>query len=228
LSPQDDPQNFPARFFRLVANSALNRVRNIYFMTRESLGHTKRDEVVNRVVRARDSLESAKGHFKTALYTFSATSDFNGGSLKTHYLKLKQELETSSRQAQEVSTRIRGVEAVCAALFDEWELELAEYNNRQLKSTSKQQLKQARQHYKRLIIAMHQAEAKISPVMSAFKDQVLFLKHNLNAQAISSLHQELRTIGIDIALLIKAMENSIIEANAFMDCVTEQKALPQG
>jgi hypothetical protein len=77
-------------------------------------------------------------------------------------------------------------------------------------------------------MAMHKAETKITPVLSAFKDQVLFLKHNLNAQAIASLHLELRAIGIDIALLIKAMENSIMEANAFMDCVTDQKALPQG
>jgi hypothetical protein len=38
---------------------------------------------------------------------------------------------------------------------------------------------------------MKRAEKNIAPVLAAFRDQVLFLKHNLNAQAIASLKGEL-------------------------------------
>ena len=54
------------------------------------------------------------------------------------------------------------------------------------------------------------------PVLAAFKDQVLYLKHNLNAQAISSLQETAANIESDVAELISAMNASIAEANEFI------------
>jgi DUF1680 family protein len=67
-----------------------------------------------------------------------------------------------------------------------------------------------------LIGAMKRAERKIDPVLAAFRDQVLYLKHNLNAQAIASLQSELASIETDVAKLIKEMEASIKEADGFI------------
>ena len=69
---------------------------------------------------------------------------------------------------------------------------------------------------------MKRAESKIDPVLLAFRDQVLFLKHNLNAQAIASLHDELASVEADIALLIKEMEASITEADAFIKAMANE------
>jgi hypothetical protein len=55
------------------------------------------------------------------------------------------------------------------------------------------------------------------PVLSAMKDQVLFLKHNLNAQAVASIQGTAEGIRRDIESLIKEMQASIDEANAFID-----------
>lgn len=44
---------------------------------------------------------------------------------------------------------------------------------------------------------MHDAEDRMEPVLQAFEDQVLYLKHNLNAQAIGALENELATIRQD-------------------------------
>ena len=63
---------------------------------------------------------------------------------------------------------------------------------------------------------MKRAENKIEPVLAVFKDQVLYLKHNLNAQAIASLKGELNSVKADVSSLITAMENSIDEANSFI------------
>ena len=49
---------------------------------------------------------------------------------------------------------------------------------------------------------MHNAEKKIELVLTAFGDQVLYLKHNLNAKAIASLQSELVTVESDIASLV--------------------------
>ena len=111
-------------------------------------------------------------------------------------------------------------------MFTEWESELNEYSDRNLRNSSKQQLKAAKQNYARLIKTMKLAETKIQPVLSSFKDQVLYLKHNLNARAISALHHEFMEIGIDISQLIMAMELTIVEASQFVSLLSNQKALP--
>ena len=59
--------------------------------------------------------------------------------------------------------------------------------------------------------------AQVSAVLAAFGDQVLFLKHNLNARAIASLDSTLGELEDEIAVLIGDMEASIAEANAFID-----------
>jgi len=64
---------------------------------------------------------------------------------------------------------------------------------------------------------MERAESKLEPVLAVFKDQVLYLKHNLNARAISSLKNELSGIKTDVSTLINAMEKSINEANTFIN-----------
>ena len=67
---------------------------------------------------------------------------------------------------------------------------------------------------------MWRAENRIHPVLDAFRDQVLFLKHNLNARAISSLRNELDAIESDTAVLIREMEVAIAESNAFIERMT--------
>jgi len=54
------------------------------------------------------------------------------------------------------------------------------------------------------------------------RDQVLFLKHNLNAKAIASLQEEFGSIKADIAVLISDMEASISEADEFIASMSEE------
>jgi len=116
-----------------------------------------------------------------------------------------------------VHGRIRDVERVADALFKEWKAELAQYSNENLRQASQKELDATRTKYDALLGAMKSAESKMQPVLNAFKDQVLFLKHNLNARAIASLQGNVAQIQSDVGTLIKEMEASIAEANAFID-----------
>jgi hypothetical protein len=138
---------------------------------------------------------------------------------------LKRHYDFCELRAEEVGHRIVAITTVSEALFAEWEAELKLYESRALRSRSSQQLKASRQHYARLIKSLSKAEAKISPVLAAFRDQVLFLKHNLNAQAIAALQHEFVEISLDISQLIEFMEKTIGEANQFVSVLAEQKTL---
>src|SRR4030042_1546231 len=172
-----------------------------YYKTMEAFGKHKRDILVERVENARDAQQDAKEQFKSALEQFSTVVKVPAGELQDKYNKLKDELDKSESKAKDVSTRIEDVESVSRALFKEWESELDQYTNKDLRRASEQKLKQTRDRCDQLIGAMKQAESKIEPVLSAFRDQVLFLKHNLNAQAIASLQSELGTMETDIGRL---------------------------
>lgn len=193
-----------------------------YYKTMEAFGYHKRDLLVERVEDARDAQEAAKEQFQSALEKFSEVVGFQGGELEQTYKALKSELEKSESKAKAVKTRIIDVENVAEALFDEWESELSEYTSDNLRRSSRQKLDLTRRRYEQLIGAMKRAEAKINPVLTAFRDQVLFLKHNLNAQAIAFLQDELTSVEADIEALIKEMEASIAEANSFIKAMGKE------
>jgi hypothetical protein len=185
----------------------------------EKFGHAKREQLVDRVQDARDGQVAAKQQFESALKEFLAVSKVSSAELhdlEERYDKLNGEYKRSESRAEDVHDRITKVQQVADALFKEWRGELKQYSNEDLRRRSEQQLDTTRRQYDRLIDVMKAAESKMAPVLSAFRDQVLFLKHNLNARAISSLQQNAGQIQSDVTNLVREMEASIAEANSFI------------
>jgi hypothetical protein len=210
----------------LIGKFFSQKVRDVYYRTRETFGEHKRDIVVYEVSQACVNLEDTRDQFEDALQRFKTIVCVDNTSLENKYNLLKRQYEFCQAKADAVSNRVRAIENVSDALFVEWEAELDQYSNRALRANSKQQLKIARQRYVRLIRTLNRAEERMQPVLSAFKDQVLFLKHNLNAQAIAAIQHEFVEIGMDISQLIRVMEVIITEANEFIASLSDQKTLP--
>jgi len=111
------------------------------------------------------------------------------------------------------------VEDVAEALFREWKAELGQYTNPTLRSESQRQLDMTRRRYETLLGLMRRAAERMAPVIATFRDQVLFLKHNLNAQALSSLQKEAINIQDDITKLLAEMDRSIRQADSFISAL---------
>lgn len=188
-----------------------------YYRTMETFGQEKRDILVDRVDDARESQEDAKEEFTSALERFSTLMGFDGGNLEKTYNRLSSALERSEERAEEVTEQIEEVEDVAGALFEEWEGELDQYTDPKLRRASEQQMHETQKRYEQMIEVMQRAEGKMEPVLNAFRDQVLFLKHNLNARAIASLEDTAAELESDVAALIADMETSIEEANLFIN-----------
>lgn len=191
--------------------------KSTYFKALEELGYQKRELLVDSVEDARGSQEEAKEQFKSALEKFIAVTNFQGGELEEKYEKLNAEFEKSETKAEAVRDRIDDVEDVAEALFDEWNSELDQYSDDRLRRASERKLDETKDRYGKLIEAMKRAEEKIDPVLLTFRDQVLFLKHNLNAQAVASLQDEVVSVESDVESLIEEMEAAIKEADAFIN-----------
>lgn len=205
------------RFWPLLLSVALlGGCSSLYYDTMEKLGYEKRDILVDRVEDARDSQNDAQETFRSSLERFQSVVDTPDTELKERYDEISDAYEDSKSSAEKVRDRIDKVEDVAEALFDEWEDELDEYESDSLRRDSEQQLDDTRAQYSQLISRMHEAEERMDPVLQAFQDQVLYLKHNLNAQAIGSLENELVNIRQDVDALIRNMEQSVSESEAFI------------
>lgn len=187
-----------------------------YYSAMEKVGVHKRDILVDRVEEARDSQAEAQQQFKSALEEFGSVVALHNTDLKKAYDKLEKEYKASEKAALNVSDRITKVESVSEALFDEWEDELTLYENKELRQASKKQLQETKSRYKKMLDSMHTAEQSMDPVLKTFRDNVLFLKHNLNAQAIGSLQTEFTSLEKDINGLIEKMNRAIEHSNAFI------------
>ena len=182
----------------------------------EKVGIHKRDILVNRVEKARDAQEDASEQFENALEQFKALTEFDGGDLEKKYNKLNSVVMKSETKAQAITDRVDAVEKVAKDLFKEWRAELGEYQNVSLKKSSEKKLRATEKRYEGLIDQMRASEVKVQPVLAVLKDQVLFLKHNLNAQAIGSLKSELSSVEQQVEGLVRDLQKSIREAEDFI------------
>ena len=196
---------------------------SVYYDAMEKVGIPKRKILVDRVGEARESQQEAKQQFSSALAQFLAVAQVPPSQLQSTYEKLDGEFKRSEARAKEVRERIAAIDSVASALFAEWGDELGQYKSPALRSQSERQLATTKNRYSALMRVMEQAAAGIDPVLDAFRDQVLFLKHNLNAQAVASLSVSSRDLQQDISRLVADMEKSIREADAF---IASMQALP--
>jgi Skp family chaperone for outer membrane proteins len=199
----------------------LTACQSAYYQAAEQVGYHKREILVDRVEDGRDAQVEAEEQFQSAQEQLLALMEFHGGDIQDAYESLSDEYESALAAATNVSDRIDAIEHVADALFDEWEEELTEYTNTRLKADSARKLKETQRRYAGLIKAMRRSEKRMEPVLAALKDNVLYLKHNLNAQAVAALRVEFSSIDHDIDLLIVEMKKAIASSNEFIDSLKQ-------
>lgn len=194
----------------------LSACQSAYYGTLEKVGIHKRDILVDRVEDAQESQEDAQEQFVSALEQFRSVVEFDGGELEDRFEKLNDEFEKSEEVADEIRSRIDDIEDVADDLFDEWQIELEQYSSASLRRESERSLKNTQRRYGSLLVTMRQSEARLNPVLDAMRDQVLYLKHNLNARAVSAVRGEIAGIDQDVDALLASMQKSIAEADDFI------------
>jgi len=205
---------------KLIATLILLNIigcQSAYYSAMEKVGIHKRDIMVDRVEEAKEAQEGAQQQFTSALEQLSALISFDGGDLGEQYDIIKDQYDASKSAADEVTARIDAIESVADALFDEWSDEISQYESARLKRQSQLKHKETERRYDKLLAAMRKAESRMAPVLSALKDNTLYLKHNLNAKAIGALQGEYKTIKQDVEILIDEMNKAINQSQQFIE-----------
>ncbi len=200
----------------LLFVSGCATTNSVYYKGMEKVGFHKRDIMVDRVQNVQDSQRDAQEEFKSALEQFGSLVHIEDSNLKKAYEKFSDEYENAKEAAEDLVSRIDKLEDVSVALFQEWEEELELYKNAKLKSQSAKQLRDTRMKYKKMMRVMRSSQKSMNPILATFQDNVLILKHSLNAQAIGALQGEFGTLKKEISSLISQMNQSIKASDAFI------------
>lgn len=208
---------FSRIFGSLLLLLTITGCQTTYYDALEKVGIPKRELMIKRIESTQEAQQDVQEQFQSALDQFQSIVVFNGGNLEELYKKLNREYEDSVSAADKVNSRIQSIQHVSEALFDEWQEELNLYSSASLRSASARKLNETKRQYQRMITSMEKSAKRMQPVLDVFQDQVLFLKHNLNAQAISSLKGEFAGVKREIDQLITQMERSIAESQRFVE-----------
>ena len=201
----------------LAALLPLGGCTSAYYGMMEQIGIEKRHILRDRVEAGQEAQEEAQQQFETTYETFKTVTRYDGGDLEDFYDQMEAQFEDCEARAQEVRDRIDSIEQVSGDLFNEWASEIDRISNANLRRQSEETLRDSQKRYDRMIRAMQRAADKMDPVITAFRDQVLFLKHNLNARAVASLETNVAEIEGEVDALIREMEAAITEAQRFLE-----------
>ncbi len=188
----------------------------VKYNTLERFGIHKRDLLVGNVEDARDAQKDAQEQFKDALERFGDVVEIEETKLKKAYDRLNDEYEDSVSAAEKVSDEIDAVDDVAKDLFKEWRAEIKLYTDDALKRDSQAKLEATERRYANLAQSMRESEKSMGPVLATMRNNVLYLKHNLNAQAIGAIKTNYVELQTDVDLLIDQMNHSITRSNSFI------------
>lgn len=182
----------------------------------EMIGVEKRDLLKRRISETRDDQKEAAETFEDALDKLRRLYGMKSSKLERQYRRIQASYDESQERAVEVRESHQAMKTVAQDLFKEWEDEIKQIQSTELKSSSREKLKDSRAHFAVLDESLTQAEQKMEPVLTSLKDHVLYLKHNLNAESLSALKKEHDRIGNNIEALVKDMNKAIKEADQFI------------
>jgi hypothetical protein len=114
---------------------------------------------------------------------------------------------------------------VAKRMFSEWKGEITDMRNVTLKRQSQTLLTNAQRQHSGYMRQMRATEAKITPVLQGFNDQVVFLKHNLNARAISSLKKTSADLDLQANDLVREINDSSKEADQYIKTLAQSDAV---
>lgn len=198
----------------------LTSCTSVYYAAMHKIGKDKRDILVNRIAEAKTDEESTGRQLKTTLEAFQQLTGEEDSKLQHAYDRLNTEFEKAQGRANALDAKIDSIQQVGSDLFVEWRKEIAQIQDPALKSRSRVLLQTAQVKQADYLRGMRKTTARIKPVLQSFQDQVLFLKHNLNARAVGSLKQTSSQMNSQVADLIMSIEGSKTEADQLISTLT--------
>jgi hypothetical protein len=132
---------------------------------------------------------------------------------KKLYNSLQKEMENTEKRRATIGEVAATMSAEADTLFKQWTDSAAAIENADLRKKSEERLAATKASYAEIGTVGQKASDLYGPFMKDLQDQVTFLGHDLNAEAVASLKPEAAKINEAASKLIQSIDDTITTAN---------------
>jgi len=141
---------------------------------------------------------------------------------KKIYNNIQKEMENTEKRRGKIVEEAAKMNAEADALFKDWTNSTAAIESPDLRKRSEERLNATKASYAEIGTAAKKAGDIYGPFMKALQDQVTFLGHDLNPDAVASLKPDAAKLNERADQLIKSIDDTIGTANTNIGALRPQ------
>ncbi len=205
------------KILMIMALFTLSSCSTVYYSVWEKLGKEKRDLLLMHMKDANEGQEEIEEEFADSLEKIRSEYKYKKGHLAEVYDELLDDYNDINSQQETFKGRVTKVNDVAADLFAEWKTEAVALKNAKYKKDSFNKLKATKSRFNKAYQRMKKVESSTDQVLKKLHDQVVYIKHNLNAKVVGHLEMEMKGIESEMLSLMEIVKSSKKESQTFID-----------
>lgn len=181
---------------------------------------------VERLVKASGNTVKAIADTKLQLMktmdVYNALMADDAKDRKKLYKDLQREMENTEKRRAKISEESAKMNAEADTLFGQWATSAAAIESPDLRKRSEERLQETQAKYDEIGTVGQKAGDLYAPFMGALQDQVTYLGHDLNPDAIASLKPEAAKMNTNADKLVQSIDDTISTANTNIGALRPQ------
>jgi len=153
-------------------------------------------------------------HLSKMLAGYNSIIDGSAKNAQSAYKKLAGDLKSTEKMIQGANKSVQALNKEAGKFFADWEKDLGEYSNEDLKQKSMARLEKAKAQYTTLGEKLGEARSVFAPLVQNLNDQILFLGRDLSPEAIDDLKDEAEALNQQVDEVSKKVNELVASADA--------------
>jgi hypothetical protein len=149
--------------------------------------------------------------------------DFEGDAVKAHE-ELEDAIDSSDDQANDLRRSIEKMQAAAEPVFDQWTKDLEAYSNPEMRQRSQARLSAARERYDTVVAAVEPVLVEYETINANLRDHILFLSHDLNAEAVATIQEDVRKVSKEASDLDGAFNSAKAATRSYVESSAQPRA----
>jgi hypothetical protein len=169
-------------------------------------GHERADEHIEKIERASEEMKDVRKHLNEAFEAYHKTLREGTDERRSSYKDLVKALERCEEETKELRKRHREMDEQAEEYFKKWKNSVKDIKNADLERRSEERLEATRRRYREVSMRWKTMGEDYEPVLAELRDQVVYLGHDLNEDAVLSLKEDAAELEELARALFRSME----------------------
>jgi len=176
------------------------------------------DELLTRIERVQAETAIAKDSVHAALTDLcTLVSPGFKGDAATEFAKFLAASEASEEQAEKLRDITDPMQDSASKLFQRWTKDMEAFGNSRMRQRSQSRLDETRTRFQSIVGATQAAQIALDAFHDDMRDHALFLRHDLNSDAVASIRADVRALNDQIRGLDTRFDATTAAARSYVE-----------